>query len=122
MSVPTPEYVRKLHAALSSIDFLEDRIVVLPDVPKDTFDGSRILKPDTVKSEEKVDRGVIVSAGTGRKVYETGVHIPIDVRLVPGARVMFARYAGVDQEIMGTKFKVIREADIIGIVKAGVDA
>ena len=35
---------------VKKIQWLEDRILVLPDKAKETFEGSTILKPDSTKS------------------------------------------------------------------------
>jgi len=90
---------------------LSDRIVVVRvEEEKKTKGG--ILIPDTAK--EKPQEGKVVAVGPG-KVNEKGERIPMDVK--KGNRVLFGKYAGNEINIDGVEHLIMREDDILGIVK-----
>ena len=90
---------------------LNDRIVVVRvEEEKKTKGG--ILIPDTAK--EKPQEGKVMAVGPG-KVNEKGERIPMDVK--KGNRVLFGKYAGNEINIDGVEHLIMREDDILGIVK-----
>ena len=90
---------------------LSDRIVVVRvEEEKKTKGG--ILIPDTAK--EKPQEGKVMAVGPG-KVNEKGERIPMDVK--KGNRVLFGKYAGNEINIDGVEHLIMREDDILGIVK-----
>jgi len=90
---------------------LSDRIVVIRvEEEKKTKGG--ILIPDTAK--EKPQEGKVIAVGPG-KVNEKGERIPLDVK--KGNRVLFGKYAGNEIKIDGVEHLIMREDDILGIVK-----
>jgi len=90
---------------------LGDRILVLGvEEEKETKGG--ILIPDTAK--EKPQEGKVIAVGPG-KVNEKGERIPLDVK--KGNRVLFGKYAGNEIKIDGVEHLIMREDDILGIVK-----
>lgn len=72
-----------------------------------------IIIPDN--AQEKPSRGKVISVGGG--TWDDGVLVPMSVK--PGDVVMFAKWAGSasDIKIDGQDFVIVREKDIIGILK-----
>ncbi|MCJ7683978.1 MAG: co-chaperone GroES [Desulfobacteraceae bacterium] len=90
---------------------LSDRILVIRvEEEKKTKGG--ILIPDTAK--EKPQEGKVIAVGPG-KVNEKGDRISLDVK--KGNRVLFGKYAGNEIKIDGVEHLIMREDDILGIVK-----
>ena len=90
---------------------LGDRILVIRvEEEKKTKGG--ILIPDTAK--EKPQEGKVIAVGPG-KVNEKGERIPLDVE--KGNRVLFGKFAGNEIKIDGVEHLIMREDDILGIVK-----
>ena len=90
---------------------LGDRILVL-GVEKEKKTKGGILIPDTAK--EKPQEGKVIAVGPG-KVNEKGERISLDVK--KGNRVLFGKYAGNEIKIDGVEHLIMREDDILGIVK-----
>ncbi|EFK12351.1 chaperonin GroS [delta proteobacterium NaphS2] len=55
-----------------------------------------------------------MAAGPG-KMDKNGVRIPMEVRT--GQKVLFGKYAGTEIKIDGLEHLIMREDDIIGVVK-----
>jgi len=90
---------------------LSDRILVIRvEEEKKTKGG--ILIPDTAK--EKPQEGKVIAVGPG-KVNEKGDRISLDVK--KGNRVLFGKFAGNEIKIDGVEHLIMREDDILGIVK-----
>ncbi len=71
-----------------------------------------IVVPDTAK--EKPKEGKIISLGTG-KVNDKGEKQPFDVK--EGDKVLFESYAGTEVKIDGEEYLIMKEDDILGIIK-----
>jgi chaperonin GroES len=71
-----------------------------------------IIIPDTAK--EKPMQGKVIAVGAG-KMDEDGKRIPLDVK--KGDNVLFSKYAGTEIKIEGEDHLIVREDDILGIVK-----
>lgn len=87
----------------------EDRIVVLPNKPKEKTEGGIII-PAAAQAAEK-GTGVIVAVGPGRTL-EDGRRGPMwhDV----DTEVRFSVFAGEPHEEDGVEYKILRQSDIIG--------
>lgn len=99
---------------VKKIQWLEDRILVQPDAAKETFEGSRLIKPDAVKASEKANRGVIIAVGQGKINPDTKEFVKQARK--SGERILFGHYAGVDFEEAGVKYKVMRPEDVFGVL------
>jgi chaperonin GroES len=90
---------------------LQDRVIVkrLEEVEK-TKGG--IIIPDTAK--EKPQEGKVIAVGDG-KVNDKGVRIALDVKA--GDRVLFGKYSGNEITIDGEEHLIMKEDDIIAIIK-----
>jgi chaperonin GroES len=91
---------------------LGDRVVI-QSVEEDevTFAGGKLVLPETAK--EKPQKGVILAVGAGRKD-DNGKIIAMDVEV--GQHVLYAKYAGTEVKIDGTKYLILKETDILAIV------
>jgi chaperonin GroES len=94
---------------------IHDRIIVRPDVPVTHTEGGIFLPP---QARVKNMCGEVVASGPG--FYDKKGRLnPNTVK--PGDRVMFGNYAGVEIEIDGDKFQIMREGDVVGIVEGDGD-
>ena len=90
---------------------LHDRVLVRR-IEADEKTAGGIIIPDTAK--EKPQEGEIVSVGTGAKA-EDGKVTPLDVKA--GDRVLFGKYSGTEIKIDGEEFLIMREEEVLGILK-----
>jgi chaperonin GroES len=90
---------------------LGDRIIVEPIEQEDTT-ASGILLPETAK--EKPQQGKVLAVGPGAR-NEDGDRIAMDVKV--GDRVLYARYAGTEIKLEGSKILIMKENDILGVIE-----
>lgn len=95
-----------------SISPLRDRVVVRP-LKKDATSPGGIVIPDTAK--EKPVEGEIMAIGSG-KLLDNGQIIPLAVKV--GDKVLYGKYAGTEFKINSEEWVVMREDDILGIIKS----
>ena len=88
-----------------NIQPLADRVLVLP-APAEEKVGCIII-PDTAK--EKPLNGTIVAVGEGTK----------DEKMIlkEGDNVLYGKYAGTELEYEGQKYLMMRQSDVLAIVK-----
>jgi chaperonin GroES len=99
--------------AIHMTDFvpLHDRVVVRRLNAEEKTKGGIII-PDTAK--EKPMEGEIVAAGPGAR-NEAGALVPLDVKA--GDRVLFGKWSGTEVKIDGEDLLIMKESDILGIIK-----
>jgi len=90
---------------------LRDRILIKRVGEEEKTKGGIII-PDTAK--EKPIQGMVIAVGAGKRE-ENGKRIPLDVK--EGDRVLFSKYAGNEIKIEGEEHLIVREDDILGIVR-----
>lgn len=90
---------------------LHDRVVV-KRTEEDEKTASGIIIPDTAK--EKPIEGEVLAVGKG-VVAEDGKVRAMDVKV--GDRVLFAKYAGTEVKIDGEELLIMRESDVMGVLK-----
>jgi chaperonin GroES len=90
---------------------LGDRVWIEP-IEREETTASGIILPETAK--EKPQEGKVLAVGPGVR-NEEGKRQPLDVKV--GNRVLFAKYAGTEIKQNGTKYLIMRESDILAIVK-----
>ena len=90
---------------------LGSRVLVEP-VEENEITAGGIVLPETAK--EKPQKGVILSVGPGDRD-EDGKRIPMDVTV--GDTVLFAKYGGTEIKMDGKKLLILRESDLLAIVK-----
>ncbi len=84
---------------------LADRVLVLPAQAEEKVGG--IIIPDTAK--EKPQHGTIVAAGNGTKDEE--------MVLKEGDEVLYGKYSGIELEVEGTKYLIMRQSDVLAVVQ-----
>jgi chaperonin GroES len=90
---------------------LGSRVVVEPLEENEVTAGGIVL-PETAK--EKPQKGTVLSVGPGDRD-EDGKRIPMDVAV--GDVVLFAKYGGTEIKIDSKKLLILRESDLLAIVK-----
>ena len=89
---------------------LGDRLLVKP-IEQEERTASGIILPETAK--EKPQEGEVLAVGPGSRK-EDGSRIDMDV--VVGNRVLYAKYAGTEIKMDGAKYLILRESDVLAIV------
>jgi chaperonin GroES len=89
---------------------LYDRILLKRVEAKEQKKGGIII-PDTAK--EKPMEGKVIAVGAGR--IEKGERIPLEVKV--GDTVLFGKYAGTEIKIDDKEHVILREDEVLGIIK-----
>ncbi|HDP69674.1 MAG TPA: co-chaperone GroES [Actinobacteria bacterium] len=89
---------------------LGDRVIVKPSEGEEKTKGG-ILIPDTAK--EKPQEGEVIAVGSGK--LEDGKKVPLDVK--KGDKVLYSKYGGTEVKVEGEEYLILRESDILAIVK-----
>jgi chaperonin GroES len=90
---------------------LHDRILVRRVEEGESIRGGIII-PDTAK--EKPQEGEVISVGKG-KSNDEGKVFPLDVK--SGDSILFGKYSGTEIKIDGEEFLIMREEEVLGILK-----
>ena len=90
---------------------LADRVVVQALEDTEQMRGGLYI-PDTAK--EKPMQGKIVAVGPG-KLSEENERIKPDVEV--GQTVLYGKYSGTEVSVDGDEFLILRESDILAIIK-----
>jgi chaperonin GroES len=90
---------------------LHDRIVVRRIEESETTRGGIII-PDSAK--DKPQEGEVIAVGKG-KSNDEGKVFPLDVKA--GNRILFGKYSGTEIKIDGEEFLIMREEEVLGILK-----
>ena len=97
-------------AASVKAEPLADRVVVRSlESSEQTRGGLHI--PDTAK--EKPQQGEVVAVGPGR--FEEGTRVPMDLKV--GDRVLYAKYSGTEVTLGGEPYLILREGDVLAVVR-----
>ncbi len=97
--------------AATSFTPLHDRILVRRLEEGETMRGGIII-PDSAK--EKPQQGEAISVGKG-KSNDEGKVFPLDVKA--GDTVLFGKYSGTEIKLDGEDYLIMREEEILGILK-----
>ena len=91
---------------MAKIQPLADRVLVRPVAAEEKTIGGIII-PDSAK--EKPLRGEVIAVGNGTK----------DEAMVLNAcyQVLYGKYAGTELEFDGEKFLIMRQSDVLAILK-----
>ena len=95
----------------SRIQPLADRVVVQAMEEAEQMRGGLYI-PDTAK--EKPSQGHVVAVGPG-KLSEEGKRLAPDVKV--GDKVLYGKYSGTDITLDGEEFLILRESDVLAVVK-----
>ncbi|MEE1022809.1 MAG: co-chaperone GroES [Muribaculaceae bacterium] len=85
---------------------LADRVLIEPTAAEEVTMGGIII-PDSAK--EKPLKGKVLAVGGGTKDEE--------MVLKPGDEVLYGKYAGTEIEFEGTKYLMMRQADVLAVIK-----
>ena len=91
---------------------LHDRIIVQRIEEGEQKVGGIII-PDSAK--EKPQQGKVIAAGNG-KSKDNGKRIPLDVKA--GDRILFGKWGGTEIKIDGEDFLIMKEDEVLGILKS----
>lgn len=75
---------------------------------------SGIYIPKAAGQQHRPEQGEVVAVGTGR-VLNSGVRIPFEVAV--GNHVIFNKFAGTEIESDGELYLIIKENDVLAIIK-----
>lgn len=89
-----------------NIQPLADRVLIEPVAAEEVTVGGIII-PDSAK--EKPLKGTVVAAGDGTKDEA--------MILKAGDTVLYGKYAGTELELEGKKYLIMRQSDVLAIVK-----
>lgn len=89
-----------------TIQPLADRVLIEP-APAETKTIGGIIIPDTAK--EKPLQGTIIAVGNGTKDEE--------MVLKAGDQVLYGKYAGTEIEHEGKKYLIMRQSDVVALIK-----
>jgi chaperonin GroES len=92
---------------------IRDRIVIKL-LEAETKTASGIVIPDS--ATEKPTQGEVLAVGTGF-VGEDGRVVPMVIKA--GDRVLFGQHAGQTVKLDNEEFRILREEDVMAIVKQG---
>jgi chaperonin GroES len=90
---------------------LHDRVVVRR-LEADEKTAGGIIIPDTAK--EKPMEGEVIAVGPGARD-EAGRLVPLDVKAHD--RILFGKWSGTEVKLDGEELLILKESDIMGIIK-----
>jgi chaperonin GroES len=102
---------RSKTATATKVQPLADRVVVRAN-EREEMTVSGIVLPDTAK--EKPQEGTVVAVGPGR-LDEQGKRVALEVKT--GDTVLYARYAGTEVKIEGEDLLILKETDVLAVLK-----
>jgi chaperonin GroES len=91
---------------------LHDRILVKRKEESTQTTSFGIIIPDSAK--EKPQQGEVISVGKG-KSHDEGKVFPLDVKT--GDTILFGKYSGTEIKLDGEEFLIMREEEVLGILK-----
>jgi chaperonin GroES len=92
---------------------IRDRIVIKL-LEAETTTAFGLVIPDS--ATEKPSQGDVLAVGTG-KLAEDGTVVPMVIKA--GDRVLFGQHAGQTVKLDNEEFRILREEDVMAIVKQG---
>src|SRR5271163_142496 len=111
--LPFAKIVPRRCKAMATTSFtpLHDRILVRRIEEGESIRGGIII-PDSAK--EKPQQGEVLSVGKG-KSNDEGKVFPLDVKA--GDSILFGKYSGTEIKIDGEELLIMREEEVLGILK-----
>ncbi len=107
----TPAKTPTKARAATKLQPLADRVVVRAN-EREEMTVSGIVLPDTAK--EKPQEGTVIAVGPGR-LDDNGKRVTLEVKT--GDVVMYARYAGTKVKVDGEELLILKETDVLAILK-----
>jgi len=90
---------------------LDDRVVI-ETLEAESQSAGGIILPDVAKA--KPQTGKVIACGPGR-LLDSGKRAAMTVKV--GSEVLFSRFAGNDFDLHGKPFKIMREEDVLAVLK-----
>ena len=91
---------------------ISDYIIIEPR-KEEQKTKSGIVLPDTIE-KEKPQEGVVIAAGPGR-MQDNGKRS--DMQVKAGDKVLFSKYSPTEMKVDGKEYFVIKEDDVLAIIK-----
>ena len=85
---------------------LADRVII-QQAEAETTTASGIIIPDT--AQEKPQEGTVIAVGKGTK------DNPMTVKI--GNKILYGKYAGTELKYNGSDYMIMKESDILAIIK-----
>ena len=85
---------------------LADRVII-QQAEAETTTASGIIIPDT--AQEKPQKGTVIAVGKGTK------DNPMTVKT--GDNILYSKYAGTELKYNGSDYMIMKESDILAIIK-----
>ncbi len=85
---------------------LADRVII-QQAEAETTTASGIIIPDT--AQEKPQKGTVIAVGNGTK------DNPMTVKV--GDKILYGKYAGTELKYNGSDYMIMKESDILAIIK-----
>ncbi len=98
-------------AVTTKIQPLSDRLVVKALEETEEMRGGLYI-PDTAK--EKPQQGKVIAVGPGR-ITDEGAKLPMDVK--EGDTILYGKYSGTEVTVDGDELLIIRESDVLAVIK-----
>ena len=95
----------------TKIQPLADRVLIEPLEAEEKTSGGIVI-PDSAK--EKQQRGRVIAVGKGR-IDDNGKLTPLEVK--SGDEVLYGRYSGTEIKVGGNEYLIVKEDDILAILK-----
>jgi chaperonin GroES len=111
MPTATKPAAKAKSGSTSKVQPLADRLVIRPN-EREEMTISGIVLPDTAK--EKPQEGTVIAAGPGR-LNEKGARVALEVK--NGDTVLYAKYAGTEVKVDGEDLLILKESDVLAIIK-----
>ena len=89
---------------------LDDKVVLKKAQAEETTKSGIVL---TGQDKEKPAQGEVIAAGPGGVI--DGKEVKMQVK--PGDKVVYSKYAGTEVELEDEKFLIVRQSDILAIIK-----
>jgi chaperonin GroES len=94
-----------------SLKPIGDRVIVSV-IEEEATTKSGIVLVESARNNGAVIQAKVVSVGDGR--WEDGKRVPLSV--LPDSVVYISRYGGVDVEIDGEEYLIVRESDVLATI------
>lgn len=85
---------------------LADRVII-QQAEAETTTASGIIIPDT--AQEKPQKGTVIAVGKGTKDNSMTVKV--------GNKILYGKYAGTELKYNGSDYLIMKESDILAIIK-----
>lgn len=93
----------------------QDNIVIkLPTIEKETVTQSGIVLTGSATQQDLPERGVVVAKGPGRTLNNGNI---IEIAVNEGDEVIFNKFAGTKITSDATEYLIVKENDILAILK-----